>query len=154
MFEDYFILLGEVIDDKSIFNFVEAIYSNDRLNSFSAYARTAAYCAARMKDAVLNEVETLKVQADGKSHYFDWIVPRAWDPVKGRLHLRTSGKDGEAVSRGEKTVLHAEVVAKSYDGGVYTVSGLIKGMDSKNREILLCGHLYETGPMIMPPAVD
>lgn len=87
MFDTYFKELYALFNEQKAYLNVYEIYNNDRWNCFSGYKKTAAFCAEQMKTAGLAEVEMLPLNADGRSAYFDWVIPKAWDAVKGTLTL-------------------------------------------------------------------
>lgn len=87
MFDTYFKELYSLFNEEKAYRNVGEIYNNDRWNCFSGYKKTAEFCAEQMKRAGLEEVEMLPLNADGRSAYFDWVIPKAWDAVKGTLAL-------------------------------------------------------------------
>ncbi|MEA4848020.1 MAG: M28 family peptidase [Clostridiaceae bacterium] len=87
MFSIFFEKLSLLFNEQNGYKHVEEIYNNDRKNCFSGYKKTAAFCVEQMRKTGLEEVEMLPLNADGRSAYLDWVIPKAWDAVKGRLTL-------------------------------------------------------------------
>lgn len=77
---------------------LRAIYSTDRWNSFDRYRETAEYCAQSMAAAGLEQIEKLPLQADGKTVYGDWKLPKAWKAGYGVLRYT----DGEIIADYQK----------------------------------------------------
>ncbi len=96
---DYFSPLEQAFDAGRCLGHLRAIWENDRLFSFDAFARTAKTCAARMEAAGLAGVERLPLAADGRTAYGDWVIPRAWDVVDAAL----STLDGQVLASYRQT---------------------------------------------------
>lgn len=78
--------LDALFDAESCINITKAIWENDRWCSRDKNGLTAHYCAEVLRSAGLSEVELLPLTADGKTKYFDWTIPRAWDADSATLH--------------------------------------------------------------------
>lgn len=72
-------------------DYCTAIHSTDRYSSFPLYRRTAAYCYTEMQCMGLSDAELLPCNADGRTPYGDWLVPRAWEPREAQLSVLGSG---------------------------------------------------------------
>ena len=88
-YKGIFAVLSEFIDKDRCFDYVAGINSTDRWFNFPMFERTAAYCADKMKEAGLEEVEMLPLKADGHTPYGDWVIPQAWDATKGILKVES-----------------------------------------------------------------
>ena len=64
-----------------------AIHGYDRWSSFSQYHRCGNYCATRMREAGLEDVELMEVPADGATRFGDWTMPLAWDVEDASLQV-------------------------------------------------------------------
>jgi hypothetical protein len=64
-----------------------AIHGYDRWSSFAQYHRSGAYCAARMREYGLEDVELMEVPADGVTKFGDWAMPLAWDVSEATLEV-------------------------------------------------------------------
>ncbi len=64
-----------------------AIHSYDRWSTFAQYRRCGAYCAARMREYGLEDVELLEIPADGVTRFGDWTMPLAWDVAGATLQV-------------------------------------------------------------------
>lgn len=78
--------LDSLFDVESCIDITKAIWENDRWCSRDKNELTARYCAEILRGAGLSEVELLPLTADGKTKYFDWTIPRAWDAYAATLH--------------------------------------------------------------------
>ncbi len=63
-----------------------SIYESDHWISFDRRPETADYCARTMAEAGLEQIEQLPLQADGKTLYGDWKLPKAWKVDHATLH--------------------------------------------------------------------
>ncbi len=75
------------------------IWETDRWCSSDKNQQTAYACAEILQQAGLSQVELLALQADGKTKYLDWCVPRAWDAAYATLCYA----DGEVIADYDKT---------------------------------------------------
>ena len=66
---------------------VAAIHSYDRWSSFAQYHRCGAYCAARLREYGLEDVELMEIPADGVTKFGDWTMPLAWDVADATLQV-------------------------------------------------------------------
>lgn len=85
--------LDALFDVETCINITKAIWENDRWCSRDKNELTAQYCAKVLRNAGLSEVELLPLTANGKTKYFDWTIPRAWDADSATLHYA----DGEKI---------------------------------------------------------
>jgi len=83
--------LASVFDTPRCVDFVSAVHENDRWFDFAAFRRTAEYCRRAMAEAGLTEVESLPLQADGKTPHGDWVIPKAWDVKHAKLSVAGGG---------------------------------------------------------------
>jgi hypothetical protein len=67
------------------------IHHTDRFSSFKLYRQTAAYCLEQMRSLGLEGVESIPCNADGRTPYGDWLVPRAWDAREAVLRVVDTG---------------------------------------------------------------
>ena len=63
------------------------IFRRDRLSTATAYASTADYCATRMRELGLVDVEKVSFKADGRTLLGDWIPSPAWDAEEAELAI-------------------------------------------------------------------
>ena len=73
-------------------NHVAEIHRTDRFSSFDLYRQTARYCAEQMQAFGLEGVELMPCNADGRTAYGDWLVPRAWDACEAVLKVVDTGR--------------------------------------------------------------
>ena len=66
---------------------VVAIHGYDRWSTFAQYRRCGAYCAARMREYGLEDVELIEIPADGATKFGDWTMPLAWDVTDAALQI-------------------------------------------------------------------
>jgi aminopeptidase YwaD len=64
-----------------------AIHSYDRWSTFWQYGLCGAYCAARMRECGLEDVELMEIPADGETKFGDWAMPLAWDVEDATLEI-------------------------------------------------------------------
>ena len=64
-----------------------AIHGYDRWSSFAQYHRCGAYCAARLREYGLEDVELMEIPADGATKFGDWAMPLAWDVAGATLQI-------------------------------------------------------------------
>ncbi|MFP3896318.1 MAG: DUF4910 domain-containing protein [Anaerolineales bacterium] len=64
-----------------------AIHSHDRWSTFSHYRLCGDYCATRMREYGLEDVELMAIPADGETKIGDWVMPLAWDVVGASLEI-------------------------------------------------------------------
>lgn len=76
---------------------LNGIWENDRLISYDAFARTADFVEGALNECGFDEVERLKLSADGETKYGDWMMPRAWDAVSAELRI-SCGSNAALVS--------------------------------------------------------
>lgn len=67
--------------------FITEIYNNDHWFRNSSFMKTADFCEETMRRAGLQEVEQLKLKADGVIAHGGWVFPTAWDARAARLTL-------------------------------------------------------------------
>jgi len=84
--------LDSLFDVESCISITKAIWENDRWCSRDKNELTAQYCAEVLRDADLSQVELLPLTADGKTKYFDWTIPKAWDTYSATLHYANGEK--------------------------------------------------------------
>ncbi len=63
------------------------IHSYDRWSSYAQYHRSGNYCATRMREAGLEDVELMEVPSDGQTRFGDWTMPLAWDVEDASLQV-------------------------------------------------------------------
>ncbi|MDR1061750.1 MAG: M28 family peptidase [Clostridiales bacterium] len=80
-----FSALERLFDAESCMSRLRGIWENDRWFRFSSFQKTAADCARFFAEAGLAQVEELRLAADGRTAYGDWVVPRAWDAESATL---------------------------------------------------------------------
>ena len=77
--------LDPLFDINACINITTSIWKNDRWFSHDKNTLTAQYCAESFRQAGLTQIELLPLNADGKTKYFDWPIPRAWDADSATL---------------------------------------------------------------------
>ena len=87
-----FTLLQQSFDTPKCLEILSGIWENDRWFDFKSFEKTAHYCKKVMEEMGLSEVEMLPLQADGKTVYGDWEMPRAWDVNAATLTLADTGE--------------------------------------------------------------
>lgn len=85
--------LDSLLAADTCFHITKAIWDTDRWCSRDKNELTARYCAEILRNAGLSQVELLPLTADGKTKYFDWTIPKAWDAYSATLHYA----DGEKI---------------------------------------------------------
>ncbi|MDR1440226.1 MAG: M28 family peptidase, partial [Clostridiales bacterium] len=76
-----------LFDTESCLSYLQSIWENDRWFCFSSFQKTAMNCARFFSEAGLAQVEELRLEADGKTLYGDWAVPKAWDAQSATLAI-------------------------------------------------------------------
>lgn len=79
MFQDINKAVKGEISAGLAFEELNAVYQSDRTFTSSAFARTASYCAKRMKTFGLSGAKVDRFPADGKTRSGAWVMPYAWD---------------------------------------------------------------------------
>lgn len=119
---------------------LRAIYETDHWNSFDRYRETADYCARSMAAAGLEQIEKLPLQADGKTVYGDWKLPKAWKAEYGILRYA----DGETVSDYQKMPCALSMYSPGTPGPVEAEVADVTGFDELPKDGSLAGKLLLT----------
>ena len=75
------------ISGDRIKNWAAKIWQSDRWSKFSRYHQTALMTRQGMRKAGLSDVKIMELEADGKTHYGDYIIPQAWEARGGELFI-------------------------------------------------------------------
>jgi len=86
--------LDGLFDREACMQVVRDIWENDRWFSFDKFEQTAHWCAEYLRDSGLSQIEMLPLKADGKTKYYDWKIPRAWQVRTAKLCYA----DGEVIA--------------------------------------------------------
>lgn len=86
--------LDGLFDRDACMQVLREIWGNDRWFSFEKFEQTAHWCAEYLRDAGLSQIELLPLKADGKTKYYDWKIPRAWQAKSAKLCYA----DGEVIA--------------------------------------------------------
>ena len=70
-----------------MFNVIKDIHSHDRWYNFSEGKKTIALVENLMREAGMEQVETLYFPSDGIVRHGGWVMPLCWDAVEGTLEL-------------------------------------------------------------------
>lgn len=90
--ENLFALLDREFDTGHCTETLRAIWDNDRWFDFTAFARTARFCADEMARSGLEQVEVMPLRANGDTAYGDWPMPRAWEAESATLSVAATGE--------------------------------------------------------------
>ncbi len=82
-----FDLLGGKISRDFIIEHTEAIHRLEGNISYSNFKSSTDYCMEMMKEAGFEGIQRIVLPADGKTVYFDCVMPQAWETT-GRSFLR------------------------------------------------------------------
>ncbi len=63
------------------------IHGHDQWSTFSQYRLCGNYCATRMREYGLEDVELMAIPADGETKIGDWVMPLAWDVAGASLEI-------------------------------------------------------------------
>jgi len=69
----------------------ERIAAIEKTFCYSRFAESAGYCYEQLRAAGLAEVELIKLPADGRTAYMDFIMPQAWDAEDAELEVIEPG---------------------------------------------------------------
>jgi hypothetical protein len=72
--------------DQSI-RYTEKVMATDHLFTYSAYRKTAEFCAAELRRQGVEQVEIIELESTGKWGLGGWILPRAWDCENASLSV-------------------------------------------------------------------
>ncbi len=118
--------LGALFDTQACLTKLAAIWENDRWCSGDKNKQTAAYCGKVLEAAGLSQVELLPLKADGKTKYFDWTIPRAWDAEEAAL----SYADGEEITSFRKNPCSLTMYSPSTAPGGVTAQVIEPGREN------------------------
>ena len=79
--------LGESISLERIRRNAEEIHRLEGNESYANFRASTDYALRMMKESGFQQVERIVLPADGKTAYFDFIMPTAWD-LTGRSFIR------------------------------------------------------------------
>jgi len=74
-------------DERQTLAWLREIWQSDRWSDYTAFARTAKYCADEMRRIGLEEVEVVACPADGRTRMQAWTMPLAWEGGKAILKM-------------------------------------------------------------------
>ncbi len=80
-------LVEEAFDLEEALDILRNIYLIDRWFTFPKFHESADYAVAMMNEAPQVHAEKLEYPADGKSRFFDWTMPLAWDAQEAYLEI-------------------------------------------------------------------
>jgi len=80
-------LIAEEYSSANALDLTAGIHRHDRWSSFDQYRRSGEYCAARMREYALEDVEQMVIPADGATRIGDWTMPLAWDVENAVLRV-------------------------------------------------------------------
>ena len=99
----------------------QSIWETDRFGDFRHFAMTADNVSACLKKAGCVEIEKLALTADGKTRYFDWVVPQAWDAYDAELTLILPDGGEESLCDYARTPLCAMMFSAPLARGQYRI---------------------------------
>jgi len=79
MFTDIKNKVEKVLSGKEAEKLTEGLSHFDRWSAFDQYRLGGSYCAARMREYGLEDIEVMQIPADGETKFGDWTMPMAWD---------------------------------------------------------------------------
>lgn len=88
IYDRYFNVFADGLSGDRIKTMAAAIYRYDRWFRFPDFHRSAAYCRDKLRQARLDHVQLRQFPADGKTRYFDYIMPMGWDARDATLTIR------------------------------------------------------------------
>ena len=74
-------------DQQQTLRWLREIWQSDRWSDYTAFARTAEYCAEEMRRVGLQEVEIVRCPADGRTRMQAWTMPLAWEGGEAILKM-------------------------------------------------------------------
>ena len=80
-------LIAKEYSAANAYELTAGIQQHDRWSTFDQYRRSGEYCATRMREYALDEVEQMAIPADGETRIGDWIMPLAWDVENAVLQV-------------------------------------------------------------------
>lgn len=87
MNDQLFVLLSRTISSERIRRNTEEIHRLEGNESYANFRASTDYALQMMKESGFQQVERITLPADGKTAYFDYIMPTAWD-LTGRSFIR------------------------------------------------------------------
>ena len=122
--------LDTLFNTETCLQITTAIWENDRWFSRNKNELTARYCADLLREAGLSQVELLPLKADGKTKYFDWPIPRAWDAESATLCYA----DGEEICDYKKMPCCLVMYSPATPAEGIEAEVIIPAMDDPNPE--------------------
>lgn len=98
IYNRYYQPLAAQLSGDRIKTMAAAIYRYDRWFRFPDFHRSAAYCRDRFRQARLDQVQLRQFPADGKTRYFDYIMPMGWDARDATLTIRPTREPARQVA--------------------------------------------------------
>jgi aminopeptidase YwaD len=86
-FNTLYTILSEHIKGERIREIVGNIANFHRVQASPGYRAAAEYVVDELKQAPIDHIEILQYPADGKTKYYQWEAPIAWNPTSGTLRL-------------------------------------------------------------------
>jgi len=74
-------------DERQALDWIREIWQSDRWSDYTAFGRTADYCAEEMRRIGLQEVEIVRCPADGRTRMQAWTMPLAWEGGEAILKM-------------------------------------------------------------------
>jgi len=87
MFQPIWKAIADEFAGQAAWDETAEVFRRDRLSTAAAYARTAEYCARRLRDLGLVDIEKIPFKADGRTLLGDWIPSPAWDADEAELTI-------------------------------------------------------------------
>jgi len=134
MKDKLFALLHQTVSKERIKRHAEEIHRLEGDESFCNYKKSTDYCLELLKDAGFEQVERISLPADGKTVYYDCIMPQAWDTA-GRSFLRI---EDESLTMEERMI--ADTEKDPFNIGVWSAPTPEGGIDCEIVDIRITGN--------------
>jgi len=73
--------------EQSTLDWIRAIWQSDRWSDYTAFRRTAEYCAEELQRLGAEDVAIVPCPADGRTRMQAWVMPLAWEAGEAVLRL-------------------------------------------------------------------
>ena len=98
MFDEILLKIENEYNAANAYSLTASIHSYDRWSTFSQYQRCARFCAERMREYGLEQIELIEIPADGETTFGDWAMPMAWDVEDATLEIVTPEGDARILA--------------------------------------------------------
>ena len=113
---------------------IRKIHSHDRWYNFSEGKKTIALVENLMREAGMEQVETLYFPSDGVVRHGGWVMPLCWDAIEGTLELLQLDGSRELICAYTDTP--CSLMLYSHPADVVTTLALPEDEDVKGRIVL------------------